>query len=118
MSEIHSYPKVWALGHGACQGILDDPVRVQEKIDGSQFSFMKEGAGVVHYRSKSAVVRPEDPGMFAKAVVAVREVEHLLVPLWTYRGEFLMKPKHNVLAYERTPRGNVILFDINMDQEV
>ena len=32
---------------------------------------------------------------------------------WTYRGEFLMKPKHNTLAYDRVPVGYVILFDID-----
>src|SRR5690606_17156441 len=31
---------------------------------------------------------------------------------WTYRGEFLMKPKHNILKYDRNPEGFVIIFDI------
>jgi hypothetical protein len=36
---------------------------------------------------------------------------------WTYRGEFLGKPKHNTLAYSRAPERSVILFDINHGHE-
>jgi hypothetical protein len=51
--------------------------------------------------------------MFQKAVDTVNELRLVLRPGWTYRGEYLQKPKHNTLAYSRTPDKNIILFDIN-----
>jgi len=41
----------------------------------------------------------------------------LLHPGWTYRAEYLAKPKHNILAYDRIPASHLILFDINTGQE-
>ncbi len=35
----HSYPKIYGLGHKAITELLSDNVMVEEKIDGSQFSF-------------------------------------------------------------------------------
>jgi hypothetical protein len=34
-----------------------------------------------------------------------------------YRGEYLQRPRHNALAYDRVPRGNIILFDVNTGLE-
>ena len=127
---IHSYPSIYNLGHKAVAEIFADPVLVQEKVDGSQFSFGLYGPttspdmapGDVVYdlgcRSKGAhiqMVAPEK--MFAAAVDTVKALGHLLRPNWTYRGEYLAKPKHNVIAYTRVPARNVILFDINPAQE-
>jgi hypothetical protein len=53
--------------------------------------------------------------IFRKAVEYVATLD--LRDGWTYRGEVLDKPKHNALAYDRVPKGNVILFDINTDEE-
>ena len=35
----HSYPSIFALGHRALAELFLDPVVVEEKVDGSQFSF-------------------------------------------------------------------------------
>lgn len=116
MSELHSYPKVYAVGHRAISELFLDEVLVEEKVDGSQFSFCKTVDGVM-LRSRGAVVYLENAGMFALAVKAVEGVKDLLHEGWTYRAEFLMKPKHNVLCYGRVPRSNLILFDINTAEE-
>lgn len=114
-SVIPSYPKVYALGHPALEGLLDGPVVVQEKVDGSQFSFgTYERLGpVVQMRSKGAVVYPEtDDKLFRPAADTVTGLlENLLID-HTYRGEVIAKPKHNTLTYSRVPKGNVILFDV------
>lgn len=118
MSSWHSYPKVWALGHGAITELFFDDVIVEEKIDGSQFSFGKFD-GEIKIRSKGqemAIDAPEK--MFQKAVDTVLSLKDLLVDGWTYRAEYLQKPKHNVLAYDRVPEKNVILFDINIGEEM
>ncbi|KKK61001.1 hypothetical protein LCGC14_3018710, partial [marine sediment metagenome] len=40
-----------------------------------------------------------------------------LRPGWTYRAECLHKPRHNVICYDRVPRGHVILFDVDGGEE-
>lgn len=38
---IGSYPKVYSIGHPKTSLLFKDEIVVQEKVDGSQFSFMK-----------------------------------------------------------------------------
>jgi hypothetical protein len=120
----HSYPSSFALGHRAIADLLLDPVVVEEKVDGSQFSFgvfsTSDGARELRCRSKGAqlnIVAPEK--MFAPAVAVVQELERQgkLTLDWTYRAEYLKTPKHNVLAYDRIPASHIIIFDINPSQE-
>jgi hypothetical protein len=109
---------VFAIGHRAISDIFLEPVLVEEKIDGSQFSFGVID-GEVSMRSKGAIVHKDSPeGMFSAGVHSVLELADRLKPGWTYRCEYLQKPKHNVLAYGRVPAHNVILFDINTGTEV
>lgn len=112
-----SYPSIFNLGHKAVADIFSEPVYVQEKVDGSQFSFGVFG-GELKVRSKGKEMDPANPEkLFAKAVATVRGIQDLLINGWTYRGEAFDKPKHNALAYDRVPQGNVILFDINTGEE-
>lgn len=118
MQHFSSYPKVWTLGHVAITDLLKDPVVVQEKIDGSQISFGVDLDGQLLMRSKGAIIHQDAPeGMFKLAVERIQAVRHLLVPGWFYRGEYLAKPKHNVLMYTRVPYNNICLFDITVGLE-
>lgn len=115
----HSFPKVWALGHSAIKELLLDEVVIEEKVDGSQFSFGKFG-NELKCRSKGQQIdldamNPND--MFANAVATARELMPLLNDGWTYRAEYLRIPKHNVHAYTRTPNKHLIVFDINHGEE-
>lgn len=116
---LHGYPKVWNMGHPAIAELFVGPVVVQEKIDGSQFTFGIIG-GELRLRSKGAEIFPGTTDkLFAGAVgtaVALAEAGRL-VEGWQYRGECLHAPKHNSLAYARAPRGNVILFDVDSGLE-
>ena len=113
----HSYPSIFHVGHAALAGFFDDDVVVQEKVDGSQFSFGIFD-GELKARSKGAVLNLCAPErMFERAVESVRAVAGKLVDGWTYRGEYLAKPKHNALAYDRVPNGHIVLFDINTSHE-
>lgn len=112
--------KVYNLGKPETEGILDGPVIVQEKVDGSQFSFMVDADGELHCRSKSASIDPwNPPAMFAAACATVlnaytaERLERLVV----YRGEAFRGPKHNVLQYARAPRGGLALFAVDFDEE-
>lgn len=111
---IASYSSIYNLGHSAVATLLHGPVIVEEKIDGSQFSFTKRAdTHELECRSKGAIINMIAPeGMFAKAVEVVKGLAPLLVPGITYRGEYLAKPKHNVMAYDRVPKNHVILFDV------
>ncbi len=110
MSGLPGYGKVWHVGHRAVKEIFDAPVYIQEKVDGSQFSFGNLGDGVL-MRSKSVeVFHADDNRMFA---AAADYVSGLALPVGViFRGEVLSKPKHNALTYGRVPRHNVILFDV------
>jgi hypothetical protein len=117
-------------------------VQIQEKVDGSFFAFglfpesnldaataafgctAEEAKPLelteleLKVRSKGAVMIPDAPeGMFKPAVKAVKDRQDLLRPGWQYRGETLVKPKHNALSYDRIPKDNIILFDVCTDEE-
>lgn len=114
---IRSYPKVYNLGHAAITGMFDDPVIVEEKIDGSQFSFMLCENGAIECRSHHQSIVNDHAGMFAEAVDTVRALAGELKPGWVYRGEYLQRPKHNTIAYDRIPNGHIMIFDINTGEE-
>lgn len=119
----HSYPKVYAVGHAGVKDLLLDDVIVEEKVDGSQFSFgvIDKGDGQgprLLCRSKGAELHTDAPEkLFVQAVATATKLAPILTPGWTYRCEYVVKPKHNVLAYERTPKDFLILFDINTGHE-
>ena len=120
MQALRSYPKVYNLGHRNILTLLDGDVVVEEKVDGSQFSFGVDVDGFLHMRSrKTAIDLADVPKLFAPAAETVRGLHdaELLERGWSYRGETLAKPKHNTLVYNRVPNGNVIIFDIDRGQE-
>ena len=118
MQSWGSYPSIFNLGHKALRELFERPVNVEEKVDGSQFSFGVTEEGELKIRSKGKEMVVEAPEkMFAGAVETVKGLKDRLHPGWTYRGEVLCKPKHNTLQYGRVPKGNVILFDVNTGLE-
>lgn len=115
-SSWHSYPSIFALGHRAVADLFDGPVLVEEKIDGSQFSFGRFD-GELRCRSKGAVLNLIAPeAMFREAIETATALD--LRDGWTYRAEYLKKPKHNTLAYDRIPIRHLMIFDVNAGDEV
>lgn len=114
MSTVHSYPSIYTIGHSALAGLFDGDVIIEEKLDGSQISFgLHHETGELKMRSKSVpIVVEAPPQLFEKAVATARELAPLLKKGWTYRGEYLAKPKHNTLCYDRIPAKHIIIFDI------
>jgi hypothetical protein len=98
------------------RGILALEVTIEEKLDGSQFSFMvEETTGKLHMRSKGRGLDWEtlpEKDAFYRAVQGVLSVKDDLVPGFRYIGETLSKPRHNILTYDKTPANNIALFDI------
>lgn len=117
MENLYSYPKVYNLGHGAIQDIFKDPVLIEEKLDGSQFSFGVFN-GVLRCKSKNQELNIDSPvSMFEKAVETAKRLQPLLTDGWTYRTEYLQKKKHNVIMYDRVPKQYIALYDVNTGQE-
>jgi hypothetical protein len=114
---VRSYNKSLNVGHKGLRLLLDDEVLVEEKVDGSQFSFMRQGDDL-RARSRSADIHLDAPDkMFANAATTVKELGPELHEGWIYRGEYLSRPKHNALAYDRVPVKHVIIFDIEVGEE-
>lgn len=112
---ISSYPTVFAIGHAMIGELLKSPVVVEEKIDGSQFSFaLIDGELTCRSKGKTLVIDAPEK-MFARAVETVKRLD--LRPGWVYRAEYLEKPKHNTLAYSRVPAGHLMVFDVATGME-
>lgn len=117
MSKISSYPSIHGFGHRLLRNFFDDPLVVEEKLDGSQYSF-----GIIDgelcARSKGVPLildAPNEP--FGRAVEVIRSIEHLLMPGYIYRGEYFKKPKHITLEYSRIPKNHIMIFDIQTGVE-
>lgn len=118
MTHLRSYSSPFNLGHKAVRDLfVDGTTVVQEKIDGSQFSFgIDKETLTFSARSKKQPLYPEsdvDQGMFAEAMPTIRALRDKLEPGYTYRCEYLRKPKQNTLVYDRIPKGHIILFDVD-----
>jgi hypothetical protein len=110
---IPSYGSIFNLGHRALLDLFSGPVVVQEKVDGSQISFGRRDSEL-RIRSKGQPINVDAPDkMFAPGVEAIKAVAHQLMEGYTYRGEYLQKPKHNALTYSRIPSNHIVLFDVD-----
>ena len=117
---IPHYTKVYQLGHRWITTLLDGHIIIEEKIDGSQFSFrVKDGKPECCSHNQDKTLDNTTNDMFHPAVLTVLDLftQNKLQEGLTYRGEFLNKPCHNVLKYNRVPIKNIILFDIDMGVE-
>lgn len=113
---LSSYPSIYTLGHRYLNDLLDGPVVVEEKVDGSQFSMTRNLDGSLSVRSKGQEIHlGAVPQLFNQAVAVASSLD--LHPGWVYRGEYLQKPKHNTLCYSRIPKQHIILFDVMVGPE-
>ena len=120
---IPHYPKIWSLGNDAIQNLFKGSVEITEKIDGSMFGFGVDQDGTIVMRSKGKEIFFEAyDDMFEEAVNQVEKRREQLLALYESEGaffvyaEYLGKPKHNVLAYKRTPKDNLIVFGLKLGQ--
>ena len=112
-----SYPHIYALGHKAISQLLEEPVVVEEKVDGSQISFGVYGVALrIKSRSKELVIDAPEK-MFNLAVESIKTRLPLLRDGWTYCGEYLNSKSHNTLCYDRVPSGNIVIFDVRIGNE-
>ncbi len=115
MKEIPSYSKILTLGSAYTENALVGHVVIQEKIDGSFYGFGLNEDGELTIRSKGQILIPDaPPKMFEEAVnyvLSIKERLQTMRPDTYFYSEYLQRPKHNVLKYERTPTNHLVLFD-------
>ena len=120
-NSLPSYSKVLNLGAPYTQNALVGDVIIQEKIDGSQLRWGFDKEGEFHVGSKGREIYSDNQeGMFAPAFKYLTEhfyaSESSVTNCWYY-GEYLQKPKHNCLKYERVPQNNIVLFDARLNDK-
>lgn len=106
------FPKILHIGDKQIGDLFDGDVEITEKVDGSQLGFGKVD-GRLFVRSKGRELDLDNPdGMFKEAVDYVKTIEEKLPDNFTFYGEYLQKPKHNTLAYDRIPKNHIALFGV------
>lgn len=112
---MNGYGKVYHLGSRDVKDILEEDVYVEEKIDGSQFSFGADKDGNLWCASRAKPVPLDTTDkLFKQAVATAIRVNKGFGILdgKTIRGEAVMGPRHNKLRYDRGPEGGFIVFDM------
>lgn len=113
MKSIPGYTKVLTLGSAYTENSLVGEVIVQEKVDGSQFSFGINEDGELVMRSKGQELYQDNVApMFEKAVNYVLSLKLTAKSDTYFYCEYLQRPKHNTLKYSKEPQNNLILFDV------
>ena len=114
---IQSFPKIFHIGESMIQNLFKGEVEITEKLDGSQWDFGITKDGKIVMRSHGQDLTNCDiPKMFKKAVEQVERIGVFLQEIGSrdmyFYCEYLEKPHHNTLTYERIPRNNLYLFGI------
>jgi len=114
--QLQTFSKIFALGHRTHARLYEGNVEITEKVDGSQFGFGKiDGEAVARSKGRMLVLDACD-SMFTQAAGQVQRIVHLLPDNVVFWGEYMNKPKHNLIAYETTPKNNIMLFGMHKDQ--
>lgn len=107
-----AFPKILHIGDKQIATLFDGEVEITEKVDGSQLGFGKVD-GELFVRSKGKEQDLDNPDMmFEKAVEYIKTIADRIPENITFYGEWLNKPKHNTLAYDRTPKNGIALFGV------
>lgn len=108
---IPSYCKIWQLSHREAKRVFNGQIEITEKVDGSQFGFGKLKSGELVARSKGKQLFFDAPEkLFAEGLESVARIEKHIKAGQSYYAEYLKKPKHNVIAYDRVPKNHLALF--------
>lgn len=110
---IKAFPKIFQVGTRYVQNIFEDNVIIEEKIDGSQFSFfIKDGELICRSKGKIQEIGCPDK-LFQEAIDYLKSIKSHIPQNFVFYCEYLKKPKHNTLAYNRIPKNHLILFGIH-----
>lgn len=110
---VITFPKIFTLGQPPTARLFNGPVEITEKIDGSQFNFGWLGDKFVMHSKGQEIFAESVDKMFAPAVAFALSCRDKLTPDTILHGEYLARPKHNVLAYQRVPKAHFALFAVS-----
>ena len=117
--KLPSYGKIYNVGHPYTQDLYDQKCYIQEKLDGSQFSFGINDDGELLCRSKNRAIDVTSyEKMFNLAVHTANRLyqEDKLKMGWIYRAEAITQPKHNSINYKVIPPGGLVIYEIQTDK--
>jgi len=100
---VKPYPKIFSIGQVYIKDIFTEDVNISEKIDGSQMAWAKIG-GQLLMRSKGAMLYKEKPEkMFKEGMDYLISIEDRIPENLIFYTEYLQKPRHNTVKYNRIP---------------
>lgn len=111
---LESYGKIPHLGTKDAADVLMGTVVIEEKFDGSQFTFGNVG-GNLEMRSNGQQMNPDNvQAMFSIAADTAKRLfaEERIPEGVIIRGEAFWRPKHVNIQYDRIPVGGVMVFDV------
>lgn len=110
---IQKYTKVFRVGDRNVSDVLEGNVIVEEKLDGSQFRIYIKN-GVLQFGSHRVNYDETNipDKLFNKAITEAEKVFDGVMGEWMIYAEYLKKPKHNTLSYERVPKHHLCVFDV------
>lgn len=114
MKAIPSYMKVMNLGNPGTEEAFTGSVVIQEKVDGSQFGFGVTEDGELNIRSKGKLITEQCDNLFQEGWEYIHSIKDKILKYGTdvyFYCEYLKKPKHNVLKYDRIPNNHIVVFD-------
>ncbi len=101
---------------------------IQEKVDGSQFRFSIDKDGEILFGSHHVIFdKNAENGSWKPAIDSAKNgiklyMEHIGVYeneiKITFFAEYLSKPQHNTLKYGGVPKGNIVLFDVCINESL
>jgi len=117
MNQLTKFPKIFAIGNNYIRGIFEDEVEVTEKVDGSQYSLGKFD-NELKCRSKGKEIVLDAPEkMFIEAVEYSIKIQDRIPNNTQVTVEYLQKPKHNLLKYDKIPKNHMALFSVKSEDE-
>lgn len=112
MQKTVAYPKILHLGDKPIADLFTKEVEITEKIDGSQFGFGTRENTLI-CRSKGREIDLNSPDkMFTEAIAYVKSISDRLPDGIFFYSEYLQKPRHSTLAYDRIPKNHLVLFGV------
>ena len=115
--QVSHYSSIQQLGSKYATKIFEGAVVVQEKVDGSQFSFANvDGKLLCRSKNQPVGLGGNAEGMFARAVRTAQRIfdTGTLPDGMVVRCECLDKPRQNIINYNHVPIGNIIVYDIEV----
>ncbi len=107
-----SFPKIFSIGTDYIRDIFNNPVEITEKVDGSQFSFaLIDDELLMRSKGKQLFIENPEP-LFKEGVEYVLSIRDKIPSNKIFYCEYLKKPKHNTLKYNRIPTNHLTLFSV------